>query len=314
MMSQVIVAVDQSVVSDIFMAAESGFVTVLQDTKVSGALTVSYDIGVQMKGGTLAFTNANTLNLTGVNVIDNPCSLTMTIVLPNLCTPAVTLFGHVIIPSVCLFTSQPVIDFNLNLQGFLDVNLTLACGLGIRHYNNPGWTAGMSDMDAYKALPKPVLNQWQIYPVIPNNGVNVQISLQGSLAAALDGAINAAVANLVGTLQPALQPIAWLLIGPVLLFVDAVVGIGADVTQWVLSLLVGLFDLAAAFQTPIAQYFASKVFVPIDDPFPINFKDPALPLQAPNPPAVAWNPLFVSFQNPTVTINATEMVVTSDIA
>ena len=311
-MAQFIVAVNQSVVQDVFLAAESGFVKVFSGTDTSGAMTATYDIGVKLSGGSVAFSNAGTLNLTNVNVTTSPCKLNLAIQLPNLCTPSIDL-GLFTIPGFCLFSSPPVLDFDLDLSGFLVVNVTLDCGLGIKHVNNPNWQAGMSDMDAYSANPQ-ALNAWQIYPVIPNNGVLVQINLVGNLAALLDGAINTGVANLVGTLPGWMQPIAWVLIGPVLLFVDAIVGIGADVTQWVLGLLTGLFNLTAVFQTPIAQYFASQVVFPISDPIPIQFAEPGVPLQPPNPPPVNWNPLFISLKNPSVTINATEMVVSTDIA
>ncbi len=312
MMSQFTVAVNQSVVTDAFLAAESGFVKVLSGSGTQGALTASYNIGVKLSGGTLAFTNANTLSLSNVNVTDSPCTLELAIQLPNLCTPSIDL-GLFTIPGMCLFSSPPVLDFKLDLSNFLVVNLNVNCGLGIKHFNNPNWHAGMSTMDAYSANPQ-ALNAWQIYPVIPNNGINIQISLHGDLGGALDGAINTGVANLVSTLPGYLQPVAWLLIGPAVLFVDAIVGIGADVAQWILSILVGLFDLASVFQTPIAQYFAGQVLFPIPDPIPIQFAEPALPLQPPNPPAVNWNPVFVSLKNPSLAINATEMVVPTDIA
>ncbi|HEY5039630.1 MAG TPA: hypothetical protein VIJ93_11205, partial [bacterium] len=67
-MAQFTVAVNQSVVQDVFLAAESGFVQVFNGTGNSGSFTASYNIGLKLSGGSLAFSNAGTLNLTNVNV------------------------------------------------------------------------------------------------------------------------------------------------------------------------------------------------------------------------------------------------------
>jgi len=310
MMSQFIVAVNKSVLSDLLKAAEKGFATVVIDSKTSGAFTASYNIGVKLEGGTFGLSN-NTINLDNVQVVNDPSKFGLTIQLPNLCTPSFTIpIINVTVPSVCVFSSPPQIQLDLDLKNYLDISVTIDAGALIKYYHNPAWQIGMSTMDAYKAN---ALNAWQIY-ANPTR-VDVQIHVTGSLGAAFATAVQNAFNNLLSPLPGWLQAIAWALIGPVVLFVELILGIVGSVGDWILGLFTTLFNLASVLETPIARYFASHYFFPLLDPVAIPFDDPVVPGVLPAPvPAVSWNPLFISLRNPSLAIDPNEMVLSTDIA
>lgn len=315
-MSQFTVALSKTVLSDLLTAAESGFYTVLSDTKTSGAMTVSYDLGIKMQGGTFGLSN-NTINFDNVQVVNNPSTLDMTIQLPNLCTPSFTIpIINVTVGSVCLFSSPPQLNIHLDLTNYLELAVSIDAGAVIKYYNNPAWAPGMSDMDAYKTVVPPssnALNAWQIFAK-PTN-VNVQIHIIGSLGAAFSTAVQNAFSNLIGQLPGWAQPLAWGILGPLDLFIAVLLGITGSVVDWILGLLTGLFNLASVLETPIAQYFASKYFLSLPDPVAIPFDDPVIPGIVPAPvPAVVWNPVFISIRNPSVAISPDEMVISTDIA
>jgi hypothetical protein len=309
-MSQFTLALNKSVLTQLLQAAESGFYTVVNDTKTSGAFTASYDIGVKLQGGTFTLSPGN-IDIDNVNVVNDPSTFGLTIQLPNFCTPSFTIpIINVTVPSVCVFSSPPQIHLDLDLKNYLDIKVSVHAGAVLQHFNNPAWLPALSNMDAYKAH---ALNAWHIFA--HPSSVDVTIHITGSLAVAFATAVQNAFNNLISPLPGWAKAIVIAIVGPVVVFIEAILGITGAVGDFILGLLTTLFNLASVLQTPIAQYFASKYFFSLSDPVPIPFKDPAIPPVVPAPtPPVDWNPLFIFIRNPALAISSDELVVSADIA
>jgi hypothetical protein len=304
-MSQFTVAMNHQLFADLFRAVEEHFAVTKNGSTSSGAFSASYDVGAKLHGGSVSLTDAGTIKVQDLEVVNDPTNLSVGVTIPDL-----TIGGFCIVPDLihggCALTAPKVCIFHgrditlaLDLKGILDFNVNVESGATIRHFANPDRTPAMTDLDAEIAK---VANQWQLFAA-PKH-VDVTLNVAASIDALLEDTANNVFNNLLGGAPQWIKDAFWAIVGPIVDFLKKLVGIVGTVADWVLDLFKRVFNFVAFLETAIADHFANKYPVhKFNDPYPATKGDPAIPL----------NPLLIPILNPAVVVNAAELVITADI-
>lgn len=302
-MAHMTVASSEDAVTRLFEGLRDNFAVDESDSADFGPFTAGYEVAFHLEGGTVDMQPDNSIVIRELDIKWDKLRVYAGIDIPELC-----IGGFCIIPSpwgcvlraprICVFDDDPDIGIDLNLNGLLTSEISLAAKPDLRYVVNPARPAGMSWLDAEDA---DLANKWKLF--IDPEWVDIDVfdwaDIVGDL---LEDALNHAIDDLLFFLPGWAKDLIRALLGPVIDLVRAILDIGDDIDEWLSDLLgvsLGLFDLIL---TAVADYFAGQYpLLEIEDPFPI------MPYQA------GLIPVKLPIESLTATFTEDELVITADI-
>lgn len=302
-MAHMTVASSEDAVTRLFEGLRDNFAVDESDSADFGPFTAGYEVAFHLEGGTVDMQPDNSIVIRELDIKWDKLRVYAGIDIPELC-----IGGFCIIPSpwgcvlraprICVFDDDPDIGIDLNLNGLLTSEISLAAKPDLRYVINPARPAGMSWLDAEDA---DLANMWKLF--IDPEWVDIDVfdwaDIVGDL---LEDALNHAIDDLLFFLPGWAKDLIRALLGPVIDLVRAILDIGDDIDEWLSDLLgvsLGLFDLIL---TAVADYFADQYpLLEIEDPFPI------MPYQA------GLIPVKLPIESLTATFTEDELVITADI-
>lgn len=302
-MAHMTVASSEDAVTRLFEGLRDNFAVDESDSADFGSFTAGYEVAFHLEGGTVDMQPDNSIVIRELDIKWDKLRVYAGIDIPELC-----IGGFCIIPSpwgcvlraprICVFDDDPDIGIDLNLNGLLTSEISLAAKPDLRYVVNPARPAGMSWLDAEDAN---LANKWKLF--IDPEWVDIDVfdwaDIVGDL---LEDALNHAIDDLLFFLPGWAKDLIRALLGPVIDLVRAILDIGDDIDEWLSDLLgvsLGLFDLIL---TAVADHFADQYpLLEIEDPFPI------MPYQA------GLIPVKLPIESLTATFTEDELVITADI-
>jgi hypothetical protein len=302
-MAHLTAASSEKAVSKMFEGLRDNFSVSKSDTADFGPFTAGYEVKFHLEGGTVDLRNDGSILVSELDIKWDKLRAFSGIDIPELC-----IGGFCIIPSpwgcilrapkICIFSDDPDFGIDLNLNGLLTSEISLAARPKLNYFVDPARPVGMSWLDAEDTN---LANQWQLF--IDPDWVDIDIfdwaDIIGDL---LDDAINSAIDDLLWFLPGWAKTLLHAILGPVVDLVRAILDIGDDIDGWLSDLLgvsLGLFDFII---TVVADYFAAQYpLLEIEDPFPV------MPYQN------SLIPIKIPIEQLNVTIDDKEMVLSADI-
>ncbi len=302
-MAHLTVASSEGAVSKLFAGLRDNFSINEADSVDAGPFTAGYEVAFHLEGGSVDLRNDGSILISELDIKWDKLRLYAGIDIPELC-----IGGFCIIPSpwgcilraprICIFEADPDIGIDLNLNGLLTSEISLAARPVLKYFVDPARPAGMSWLDAEDSN---LANQWQLF--IDPDWLDIDIfdwsDIVGDL---LDDAINSAVDDLLWFLPGWAKSLIKAILGPVVDLVRTILDIGDDIEEWLSDLLgvsLGLFDFIT---TAVADYFAARYpLLEIEDPFPVmGYQNGLIPIKLP-------------IRDLAVAIDDSEMVLTANV-
>ncbi len=302
-MAHMTIASSEAAVTKLFEGIRDNFSVDEADSADFGPFTAGYEVKFHLEGGSVDLQADNSIVIRELDIKWDKLRVFAGIDIPELC-----IGGFCIIPSpwgcilraprICIFDDDPDLGIDLNLNGLLTSEISLAAKPDLRYQINPARPAGMRWLDAEDAN---LANKWALY--IDPEWVDIDIfdwaDIVGDL---LEDALNHAIDDLLFFLPGWAKDLIRAILGPIIDLVRAILDIGDDIDEWLSDLLgvsLGLFDLIL---TVVADYFADRFpLLEIEDPFPIMpYQNGLIPVKLP-------------IESLTATFTEDELVVTADI-
>ncbi len=302
-MAHLTVASSEVAVSKLFAGLRDNFSINEADSADLGPFTAGYEVAFHLEGGSVDLRNDGSILISELDIKWDKLRVYAGIDIPELC-----IGGFCIIPSpwgcilraprICVFEADPDIGIDLNLNGLLTSEISLAARPVLKYFIDPARPVGMSWLDAED---NNLANQWQLF--IDPDWLDIDIfdwsDIVGDL---LDDAINSAVDDLLWFLPGWAKSLIKAILGPVVDLVRAILDIGDDIDEWLSDLLgvsLGLFDFIT---TAVADYFAAQYpLLEIEDPFPVmGYQNGLIPIKLP-------------IRDLAVAIDDSEMVLTANV-
>lgn len=302
-MAHLTVASSEGAVSKLFEGLRDNFSINEADSVDAGPFTAGYEVAFHLEGGSVDLRNDGSILISELDIKWDKLRVYAGIDIPELC-----IGGFCIIPSpwgcilraprICIFEADPDIGIDINLNGLLTSEISLATRPVLKYFVDPARPAGMSWLDAED---NNLANQWQLF--IDPDWLDIDIfdwsDIVGDL---LDDAINSAVDDLLWFLPGWAKSLIKAILGPVVDLVRAILDIGDDIEEWLSDLLgvsLGLFDFIL---TAVADYFAAQYpLLEIEDPFPVmGYQNGLIPIKLP-------------IRDLAVAIDDSEMVLTANV-
>ncbi len=302
-MAHLTVASSEVAVSKLFAGLRDNFSINEADSADLGPFTAGYEVAFHLEGGSVDLRNDGSILISELDIKWDKLRVYAGIDIPELC-----IGGFCIIPSpwgcilraprICIFEADPDIGIDLNLNGLLTSEISLAARPVLKYFIDPARPVGMSWLDAED---NNLANQWQLF--IDPDWLDIDIfdwsDIVGDL---LDDAINSAVDDLLWFLPGWAKSLIKAILGPVVDLVRAILDIGDDIDEWLSDLLgvsLGLFDFIT---TAVADYFAAQYpLLEIEDPFPVmGYQNGLIPIKLP-------------IRDLAVAIDDSEMVLTANV-
>ncbi len=302
-MAHLTAASSEAAVSELFAGLRDNFSVNEADSVDFGPFTAGYELAFHLEGGSVDLRNDGSILVSELDIKWDNLRVYAGIDIPELC-----IGGFCIIPSpwgcilraprICVFSADPDIGIDLNLNGLLTSEISLAARPVLKYFVDPARPVGMSWLDAEDAN---LANQWQLF--IDPDWVDIDLfdwaDIVGDL---LDNAIESAVDDLLWFLPGWAKSLIKAILGPVVDLVRAILDIGDDIDEWLSDLLgvsLGVFDLIL---TLVADFFAAKYpLLEVEDPFPVmGYQNGLIPIKIP-------------IEDLAVSIDDTEMVLTANV-
>ncbi len=302
-MAHLTVASSETAVSKMFEGVRDNFSVNEADSADFGPFTAGYEVALHLEGGSVDLRNDGSILISELDIKWDKLRVYAGIDIPELC-----IGGFCIIPSpwgcilraprICIFDDDPDIGIDLNLNGLLTSEISLAARPVLDYFIDPTRPVGMNWLDAEDA---DLANQWQLF--IDPDWIDIDIfdwaDIVGDL---LDDAINSAIDDLLWFLPGWAKNLFRAILGPVVDLVRAILDIGDDIDEWLSDLLgvsLGLFDLIL---TVVADYFSAQYpLLEIEDPFPVmGYQNGLIPIKIP-------------IEDLDINIDDTEMVLTANV-
>lgn len=303
-MAHMTIASSEDAVTKLFEGLRDNFHISESDSVDFGPFTAGYEVEFHLEGGDVDLQADNSLVVRELDIKWDKLRVYAGIDIPELC-----IGGFCIIPSpfggcwvraprICVFDDDPDIGIDLNLNGLLTSEISLAAKPDLRYLIDPARPVGMSWLDAEDAG---LANKWALF--IDPEWVDIDVfdwaDIVGDL---LENALDNAIDDLLGFLPGWAKDLIRAILGPIIDLVRSILDIGDDIDEWLSDLLgvsLGLFDFII---TVVADHFASKFpLLKIEDPFPI------LPYQN------GLIPVKLPIESLTATFTDDELVITADI-
>lgn len=302
-MAHMTIASSEQAVTKLFEGLRDNFSVDESDSADFGPFTAGYEVAFHLEGGTVDMQNDNSIVIRELDIKWDKLRVYAGIDIPELC-----IGGFCIIPSpwgcvlraprICVFDDDPDIGIDLNLNGLLTSEISLAAKPDLRYLVDPARPAGMNWLDAEDAG---LANTWSLF--IDPEWVDIDVfdwaDIVGDL---LEDALDHAIDDLLGFLPGWAKDLIRAILGPIIDLVRAILDIGDDIDEWLSDLLgvsLGLFDFIV---TAVADYLADQFpLLEIEDPFPI------MPYQG------GLIPVKLPIESLTATFTEDELVITADI-
>ncbi|MGC1511090.1 hypothetical protein [Ketobacter sp.] len=303
-MAHLTVASSENAVIKLFEGIRDNFSVDQSDSADFGPFTAGYEVAFHLEGGDVDLQSDNSIVVSELDIKWDKLRVFAGIDIPELCIGGFCIipnpFGGCLVraPRICIFDDDPDIGIDLNLNGLLTSEISLAAKPVLKYYVNPARPPAMNWLDAEDAG---LANHWQLF--IDPEWVDIDVfdwsDIVGDLLEdALDNAIDGLLFFLPGWAKDLIRAI----LGPVIDLVRAILDIGDDIDEWLSDLLgvsLGLFDLIL---TLVADHFAKQYpLLEIEDPFPV------IPYQA------GLIPVKLPIETLAVTITDDEMILTADV-
>lgn len=279
------VAASEHAFVELFTTVRDSFHPSTSGSESLGPFSVSWNVGVELQGGTVDLQSDGTVALEELDVVYNPLQLAFGFDFPEVCLGGFCILwipfaGCVVeIPEVCLFSGDPDISVGVDLGGLIESEVSGAFRLVPKYEIDPGRTPAMTDLDAEDAG---VPNRWNIYFDIVWIDLDL-IDIADTVGNLLDQAIEDAIDTFLFFLPGWVRDLFAFLLDPLVDVVRAVLDIGDDIDEWLSDLLnvsIGLFDTVLAF---VIDHFASQMpLFGFEDPFPfLGYEGALIPVKVP---------------------------------
>jgi hypothetical protein len=302
-MSHMIVAASAKAIEQMFALVVSNFNYQKSGGGSWGPFSASYDIQVQLQGGSIQLNNNDTVEIQDLNVVFNTLTFQVCFNLPGFC-----IGGECIIPDPiggCLVSLPHIciggpICLPLDLSGLTSEVENVTASLVTQYWVDPTRPPGISDLTA-EFMNKS--NEWRVY-LDPQLVDILPINVAATIGNILENAFKQAIEDAFSWVPGFAWPLIWAVLGPLLDRFKTIIGIAEDIQNWVEDLLNKTFNLLSIVETALAQYFASQYpLFKFEDPYQIiaggNNNNPI--------------PVKIPIRNLAVQIDAQEMVLTADI-
>lgn len=303
-MAHMTIASSENAVSKLFAGLRDNFSVEKSDSADFGPFTAGYEVAFHLEGGSVDMQANNSIVIKELDIKWDKLRVFAGIDIPELCIGGFCIipnpFGGCLVraPRICIFEDDPDIGIDLNLNGLLTSEISLAAKPDLRYIIDPARPAGMSWLDAEDA---DLANTWSLF--IDPEWVDIDVfdwsDIVGDL---LENALNNAIDDLLFFLPDWAKDLIRAILGPVIDLVRAILDIGDDIDEWLSDLLgvsLGLFDFIL---TVVADFFAAKFpLLEIEDPFPIMpYENGLIPVKLP-------------IESLTANFTDVELVITADI-
>lgn len=303
-MAHLTAASSEAAVTKLFEGLRDNFSVDKSDSADFGPFTAGYEVAFHLEGGDVDLQPDNSISIEELDIKWDKLRVYAGIDIPEFCIGGFCiipgLFGGCWLraPEICVFDDDPDIGIDLNLNGLLTSEISLAAKPDLRYFVDPARPAGMNWLDAEDAN---LANKWQLF--IDPDWVDIDLfdwaDIVGDL---LENALDNAIDDLLFFLPGWAKDLIRAILGPVIDLVRTILDIGDDIDEWLSDLLgvsLGLFDFILTF---VADYFANQFpLLEIEDPFPI------MPYQG------GLIPIKLPIEALDVEINDDEMVITADV-
>lgn len=270
-MAHLTAATSEAAVSKLFEGLRDNFSVDESDSVDFGPFTAGYELAFHFEGGDVDLQNDNSIVIKELDIKWDKLRVFLGIDIPELCIGGFCIipspFGCILrAPEICVFDDDPDFGIDLDLNGLLTSEISLAAKPRLEYFTDPARPAGMSWLDAEDA---DLANKWQLF--IDPEWVDIDIfDFSDIIGDLLDNAIDNAVDDLLFFLPGWAKDLIKAILGPVVDLVRAILDIGDDIDEWLSDLLgisLGVFDLII---TLVADHFAKDFpLIEIEDPFPI---------------------------------------------
>lgn len=270
-MAHLTAATSEAAVSKLFEGLRDNFSVDESDSVDFGPFTAGYELAFHLEGGDVDLQNDNSIVIKELDIKWDKLRVFLGIDIPELCIGGFCIipspFGCILrAPEICVFDDDPDFGIDLDLNGLLTSEISLAAKPRLEYFTDPARPAGMSWLDAEDA---DLANKWQLF--IDPEWVDIDIfDFSDIIGDLLDNAIDNAVDDLLFFLPGWAKDLIKAILGPVVDLVRAILDIGDDIDEWLSDLLgisLGVFDLII---TLVADHFAKDFpLIEIEDPFPI---------------------------------------------
>ncbi len=270
-MAHLTAATSEAAVSKLFEGLRDNFSVDESDSVDFGPFTAGYELAFHLEGGDVDLQNDNSIVIEELDIKWDKLRVFLGIDIPELCIGGFCIipspFGCILrAPEICVFDDDPDFGIDLDLNGLLTSEISLAAKPRLEYFTDPARPAGMSWLDAEDA---DLANKWQLF--IDPEWVDIDIfDFSDIIGDLLDNAIDNAVDDLLFFLPGWAKDLIKAILGPVVDLVRAILDIGDDIDEWLSDLLgisLGVFDLII---TLVADHFAKDFpLIEIEDPFPI---------------------------------------------
>ncbi len=303
-MAHLTIATSETAVQKLFNGIRDNFSIDESDSVDFGPFTAGYEVAFHLEGGDVDMQADNSIVVKELDIKWDKLRFYAGIDIPELCIGgfciiALPFVGCVLrAPEICIFEDDPDIGIDLDLNGLLTSEISLAAKPDLQYVVNPARPAGMNWLDAEDAN---LANMWKLF--IDPEWVDIDIfdwsDIVGDL---LENALDNAIDDLLFFLPGWAKDLISAILGPVIDLVRGILDIGDDIDEWLSDLLgvsLGLFDLII---TAVADLLADQFpLIEIEDPFPI------LPYQG------SLIPVKLPIEDLDVTFTEDELVITASI-
>lgn len=302
-MTDMTVAASERSFQAVFNHLRDGFHETASGGADFGPFSASYDVGVRLEGGTIDLQNNNTVLLSELDIVYDPLILRLGIDIPEICVGGFCIipspFGCILrVPRICVFSADPDIQFDVDLSGLIQSEISGTFSIDTRYFVDPGRPPGTSDHDAQDMN---VPNKWQLF--LNPGWLDIDlIDIADTVGNILDAAIDAAIDGLLGGLPGWVRGLIRAILGPIVALIRAILDLADDIQEWLSNLLGVSLGLFNTIVTLVADYFANRY------PF-LEFEDPIQVLE----PEVNLIAVKVPIRDLEVLVTDDEMVVTANI-
>jgi hypothetical protein len=283
-MSHLTIASSEAAVTKLFEGLRDKLSVDESDSADFGPFTAGYEVAFHLEGGTVDMQADNSIAIRELDIKWDKLRVYVGIDIPELCIGGFCIipspFGCILrAPRICIFEDDPDFGIDLNLNGLLTSEISLAAKPDLRHIVNPARPAGMTWLDAEDAG---LANKWALF--IDPDWIDIDVFDWADIVGdALENALDTAIDGLLFFLPSWARKLVKAILGPIVDLVRAILDIGDDIEEWLSDLLgvsLGLFDVIL---TAVADFFANKFpLLEIENPFPvIPYENGLIPVKIP---------------------------------
>jgi len=270
--SHLTVAANHKAVENLFAAVRDGYVFTKSNSGNFGPFSAGYDVAFHLENGNLQLRNDGTISIKQLDVKWDHLGAWLGINIPEICVGGFCIIPNpfsggcaVRAPEICIFSGNPDLSVGLDLGGFITSEVSMAAGVLTKYGVEATRPAGLSDLDAEDMS---IPNEWGVF--MDPEWVNIDVfDIADMVADLLTNAITTAITGLLPGPQWAKDAIM-AIIGPIIDFVRAILGIPHQIVDWLSDLLGVSLGLLSVIVQLILEYFTRDApLAKIEDPFPV---------------------------------------------